>query len=164
MSTASSTNLSFGTPTFNFGNAIKPAEKKDEEPDKNGVNDDEDEPPKVEYNPVMEEDHIYTIKCKLFIKKDGKFGSGSVGNLFLKNVKDSDKVQLIVRADTNLGNVLCNLILSESIPTQRLGNKDVMLVCLPLPDSKPPPTTVLLRVKTAEDADNLLETLQKHKK
>ncbi|CAH0560082.1 unnamed protein product [Brassicogethes aeneus] len=153
-STVSANSFSFGSGTFS---APVETKKSNTEENKNGGEDDEDEPPKVEYNPVMENDHVYTVKCKLFVKKDGKFGGGSVGNLFLKNVKDSEKVQLIVRADTNLGNVLCNLILSESIPTQRLGNKDVMLVCLPLPDSKPPPTPILLRVKSADEADKLLE-------
>lgn len=126
-------------------------------------NRDEDEPPKVEFTKVVEEDHIYTTRCKVFVKKDGKFGDRGVGSLYLKPIPTSNKVQVIVRADTNLGNLLCNFILSENIPTQRMGNKDVMLVCLPMPDSKPPPVPVLFRVKSSEEADTLLKTLNENK-
>lgn len=73
-------------------------------------------------------------------------------------------LQLIVRADTNLGNLLLNFILSDAVPVKRLGKKDVMLVAVPTPDEKPPPTPLLLRVKSPEEADNLLETLEKNKK
>lgn len=73
-------------------------------------------------------------------------------------------LQLIVRADTNLGNLLLNFILSDSVPVKRLGKKDVMLVAVPTPDEKPPPTPLLLRVKSPEEADNLLDVLEKNKK
>ncbi|RZC34279.1 NUP50 domain containing protein [Asbolus verrucosus] len=126
--------------------------------------DQEDEPPKVEFTPVVEEGHSYTTRCKVFVKKDGSFVDHGVGTLYLKPVPDSEKTQLFVRADTNLGNLICNFILSEGIPMQRMGKKDVMLVCLPTPETKPPPVPILLRVKSAEDADELLKTLQKHKK
>lgn len=100
----------------------------------------------------------------MFVKKEKEFVDRGVGNLYLKSVESSDKVQVILRADTNLGNLLCNFILSESIPVTRAGKKDVMLVCLPTPDEKPPPVPVLLRVKSPEEADNLFETLRKYKK
>lgn len=132
--------------------------------DNKNTEDNEDEPPKVEFTPVVEEGHVYTTRCKVFVKKDSAYADRGVGNLFLKPIPNSEKFQLIVRADTNLGNLLCNFILSESIPTQRLGKKDVMLVCLPTPDSKPPPVPILLRVKSPEDADDLLAVLEKHKK
>ncbi|KAL3265390.1 hypothetical protein HHI36_009596 [Cryptolaemus montrouzieri] len=126
--------------------------------------DDNYEPPKIDVNQVEEEGHIYTIRCKLFIKKDGNFVEKGVGSLFLKPVPDSEKVQVIVRAHNSLGNVLCNFILSSSIPTQRMGKNNVMVVCIPTPESQPPPIPVLIRVKTGDDADQLLQTLEKHKK
>lgn len=137
----------------------KPAETEKTEDDE-----EESEPPKPEFTPVVEEGQIYTTRCKLFVKKDGTYMDKGVGNLFLKPVPASEKVQLIVRADTSLGNILCNFILSSSIPMQRLGKKDVMLVCIPTPETKPPPVSILLRVKTEEEANLLFETLQKHKK
>ncbi|XP_044254758.1 nuclear pore complex protein Nup50 [Tribolium madens] len=163
---------SFKSQPFSFGNSgsdsgkfsftstvIKPAD--DSKPQEQ---EDEDEPPKVEFTPVVEEGHIYSIRCKVFVKKEGKFGDHGVGTLYLKPIPNSEKVQLIVRADTNLGKLICNFILSESIPMQRMGKKDVMLVCIPNPDMQPPPVPILLRVKSPEDADELLKTLQKHKK
>lgn len=137
----------------------KPAETEKTEDDA-----EDSEPPKPDFTPVVEEGHIYTTRCKVFVKKDGTYIDRGVGNLFLKPVPANEKVQLIVRADTSLGNILCNFILSSSIPMQRLGKKDVMLVCIPTPETKPPPVSILLRVKTEQEADLLFETLQKHKK
>lgn len=143
--------------TMNNFNAPKPAdtENKDEEAD--------DEPPKVEYTPVVEKDSIYEKKCKIFVKKDGNFADRGVGTLYIKKIEDSGKHQLLVRANTNLGNVMVNLILAAGIPTQRMGKNNVMMVCIPTPDAKPPPTPILIRVKTSEEADELLETLNKYK-
>lgn len=167
--TFGSTTSSFGATGFSFGsgapftfaNVTKPAsdKKDDEKPEE-----EDDEPPKVEFTPVVEDDHIFTKRCKIFVKKDGNFTDRGVGQLFLKPVSGSEKVQLIVRADTNIGNLLLNFILSESIPMQRMGKNNVMMVCIPMPDSKPPPVPVLLRVKTGEEADELLSILEKHKK
>lgn len=168
-STQTSTMFKFGkiesSPStgFSFGNNLKPTATSDAQ-QKGDTNEDEDEPPKVEFTPVVEDGHIYTIRCKVFVKKGEEFGDRGVGNLFLKPVPDSDKVQLIVRADTNVGNLTCNFILSKSIPIQRLGKKDVMLICLPTPEHKPPPVPVLFRVKSSEQADELLKILEKHKK
>ena len=59
-----------------------------------------------------------------------------VGMLYLKSV-DGGKTQLLIRADTNLGNVLLNILLSPSIPTTRVGKNNVMLVCVPNPPVDP---------------------------
>lgn len=125
--------------------------------------DEEDQPPKVEFKQVVEDDAVYSKKCKVFVKKDGNFADKGVGTLYLKPVKDSDKTQLLVRADTNLGNILVNLILNEAIPAQRMGKNNVMMVCLPTPEDKKP-TSMLLRVKTGEEADELLASIEKYKK
>lgn len=164
MPTPNTTAFSFTTSTpFTFNNVSQPTPPNESKKQKESE-DEDDEPPKVEFTPVVEKDHIFTTRCKVFVKKDGNFGDRGVGNLYLKPVDNSEKNQLIVRADTNLGNLLCNFILSASIPTKRMGKKDVMLVCLPTPDFKPPPVPVLLRVKSSEEADKLLEVLEKHKK
>uniref|UniRef100_A0A034WK61 Nuclear pore complex protein Nup50 n=1 Tax=Bactrocera dorsalis TaxID=27457 RepID=A0A034WK61_BACDO len=149
---------------FSFGNIKPPADPTPStSTDANGADDDEDQPPKVEFKQVVEEDAVYSKKCKVFVKKDGAFTDRGVGTLYLKPVKDSEKMQLLVRADTNLGNILVNLILSAGIPTQRMGKNNVMMVCLPTPDVEKA-TSMLLRVKTAEEADELLAELEKHKK
>ncbi|XP_050300196.1 nuclear pore complex protein Nup50 [Anthonomus grandis grandis] len=158
--------FTFPTSTgFSFGGVKKPESETPKEGGTEETNEnDEDEPPKVEFKPVVEKDHLYTIKCKVFVKNEDRFSDRGVGNLYLKPIENSEKVQLIVRADTNLGNLLLNLILSEAIPTKRIGKKDVMLVAIPTPDAKPPPTPILVRVKSPEEADGLLEVLEKHKK
>ncbi|XP_052865746.1 nuclear pore complex protein Nup50 [Anopheles cruzii] len=147
---------------FSFGNVTKPAAdtgKKDTDEGDGGEG--TDEPPKVEFTPVEEKDSVYSKRCKLFVKAAGTYSDRGVGTVHIKQV--DGKVQVLVRADTNLGNVLLNIILNESVPLQRMGKNNVMMICLPTPESKPPPTSVLLRVKTGPEADELYETLLKHK-
>nr|XP_016943099.1 nuclear pore complex protein Nup50 [Drosophila suzukii] len=142
---------------FSFGNIQPPAAA----PANEEAEDEEDKPPKVEFKQVVEDDAVYSKRCKVFIKKDKDFGDRGVGTLYLKPVKDSEKTQLLVRADTNLGNILVNLILSEGIPCQRMGKNNVMMVCVPTPeDSKA--TSLLLRVKTGDEADDLLKKIKEH--
>lgn len=145
---------------FTFANVVKPVEEKKPD-DKEDGEADEDEPPKVEFTPVEEKDSLYSKRCKLFVKADGNFSDRGVGTVHIKKV--DSKVQVLVRAETSLGNILLNIILNESVPLQRMGKNNVMMICLPTPESKPPPTSVLLRVKTAEEADELFETLNKYK-
>lgn len=161
---APSTGFSFGgSKPFSFGNVQPPPPSTDKASEDKENGDEEDEPPKVEFKAVVEEDSVYSKRCKVFVKNDGNFTDRGVGTVFLKPVKDSTKTQLLVRADTNLGNILVNLILNDSIPTQRMGKNNVMLVCIPTPDVEKP-TPMLLRVKTSEEADELLETIDKYKK
>merc|ERR1719383_1242642 len=154
---------SAGTSTFAASVPSKPAEGS-----KAAKEDEEDEPPKVEVKEVVEEDALYSKKCKLFYKKDEKFVEKGVGMLHLKPL-DSGKTQLLVRADTNLGNILLNINLSKDIPTTRVGKNNVMMVCVPNPPIDPKatsnePTSMLIRVKSGEDADELLSKLEEIKK
>lgn len=159
--------FSFGgaTPDFSFGSgnsaAAPPANSEDQE---------DETPPKPEVVEVKEEDAFYEKKCKLFYKKDGVFTDKGVGTLFLKTAGDTNKTQLIVRAATNLGNVLLNIVLNKSLPTQRMGKNNVLIVCVPNPpldptakETSPTPVTMLIRVKTAEDADDLLAKIDEQK-
>lgn len=115
---------------------------------------------------VTEVYKIYITRCKLFYKKDNNYTEKGVGMLHLKKIKD-DKTQLVIRADTSLGNILLNIILNPQITTQRIGKNNVMFVCIPNPpiDKAPPaPTPMLLRVKTDVEADELLAKLNDAKK
>ncbi len=128
----------------------------------NSKDEDEDAPPVPEDEVITEEGSVYDKKCKVFIKKDGNFVDLGVGFLFLKLVGDEQKCQIIVRANNKLANILINVLLTSGIPTQLMGKNNVMVICCPTPEAKP--TTVLLRVKTAEDAQELLDTMNKYKK
>lgn len=65
------------------------------------------------------------------------------------------------------GNILLNILLQASMPVSRLGKNNVMVVCVPNPpvDSSHPdkPIPLLIRVKTSEDADELLGILEEKK-
>ncbi|KAF7651804.1 hypothetical protein LDENG_00105150 [Lucifuga dentata] len=133
--------------------------------DENGE-EESDEPPKPEVKEVKEEDAFYSQKCKLFYKKDSEFKEKGVGTLHLKPTTEG-KTQLVIRAHTNLGNILLNILLQSSMPCSRVGKNNVLVVCVPNPpiDDKNPssPVPMLIRVKTAEDADELLKTLEEKK-
>ena len=103
---------------------------------KEEAEEDEDTPPVVEVKQVEESDALYSKKCKLFYKKEGNYVEKGVGMLYLKSV-DGGKTQLLIRADTNLGNVLLNILLNPSMPTTRVGKNNVMLVCIPNPPVDP---------------------------
>ncbi|NP_001089033.1 nucleoporin 50kDa S homeolog isoform X1 [Xenopus laevis] len=126
----------------------------------------EEEPPKVVIQEIKEDDAFYSKKCKLFYKKDNEFKEKGVGTLHLKPVEDK-KTQLLVRADTNLGNILLNILVQPSMPCSRTGKNNVMIVCVPNPpiDEKNPtvPVTLLIRVKNAQDADELHKILLEKK-
>ena len=105
---------------------------------------------------------IVVCRCKVFVKKESAYQERGVGMLHVKPV--GEKTQLIVRADTSLGNVVLNTLLTKSMPIQRMGTNNVMLVCIPTPDTEPPPIPVLLRLKTKKEADEALEILKAHMK
>ncbi|KAM5332614.1 nuclear pore complex protein Nup50 [Glossophaga mutica] len=133
---------------------------------KGGDEEENDEPPKVVVTEVKEEDAFYSKKCKLFYKKDNEFKEKGVGTLHLKPTANQ-KTQLLVRADTNLGNILLNVLVPPSMPCTRTGKNNVLIVCVPNPpvDEKnaTSPVTMLIRVKTSEDADELHRVLVEKK-
>lgn len=142
---------------FTFSNVTKPDTKPDE---KKTVEEEEDEPPKATFTPVAEEGAVYSKRCKVFLKKEASFQERGIGTLYLKPA--GEKMQLIVRADTNLGNVLVNTLLTAGLPVKRMGSNNVMLVCMPTPDVKPPPVPLLIRLKTGDDADEVFNKLKEH--
>lgn len=133
---------------------------------KGGDEEENDEPPKVVVTEVKEEDAFYSKKCKLFYKKDNEFKEKGVGTLHLKPTANQ-KTQLLVRADTNLGNILLNVLIPPNMPCSRTGKNNVLIVCVPNPpvdeSNAAVPVTLLIRVKTAEDADELHRMLLEKK-
>ncbi|XP_056132059.1 nuclear pore complex protein Nup50 [Lampris incognitus] len=138
--------------------AAQPADQNEDE--------ESEEPPKPEVREIKEKDAFYSKKCKLFYKKDSEFKEKGTGTLHLKQMPDG-KTQMIVRADTNLGNILLNIIVPASMPCSRMGKNNIMVVCVPNPpvDDKNlnSPTPLLIRVKTAEDADELHKIIEEKK-
>lgn len=162
-----STSLSFpvaAKPTFQFTLAATTpaaAQENSKDPD-----DENYVPPKNEFVAVEEKDAVYSKRCKLFHKKGDSYVERGVGMLYVKPL--NKRHQLLLRADTSLGNILLNIMLAPSLPVSRLGKNNVALMCVPNPpmdpnDSSPAPTTLLLRVRTAEDADELRDTLNRYK-
>ncbi|XP_006866897.1 PREDICTED: nuclear pore complex protein Nup50 [Chrysochloris asiatica] len=133
---------------------------------KGGDEEESDEPPKAVVTEVKEDDAFYSKKCKLFYKKDNEFKEKGVGTLHLKPTANQ-KTQLLVRADTNLGNILLNVLIPPNMPCSRTGKNNVLIVCVPNPpiDEKnaSTPATMLIRVKTSEDANELHKILLERK-
>ncbi|EDS41300.1 nucleoporin [Culex quinquefasciatus] len=100
---------------FSFAKVAKPT--KDSKPDEKATaDDDEDESSKVEFTPIKEKDSIFSKRCKLFVKTDGNYSDSGIGTLHIKNV--DVKMQVLVRADTSIGQILLNIILNEVVPVQ----------------------------------------------
>uniref|UniRef100_K1R712 Nuclear pore complex protein Nup153 n=1 Tax=Magallana gigas TaxID=29159 RepID=K1R712_MAGGI len=118
-----------GSSSFGPGFFSRPAGASD------AAEEEEYEPPKVESTEIAEEGSQYSVKCKLFYQRDGKWNEKGVGFLHLK--KPDGKAQLVVRADTNLGNILLNISLSPSIPLKRQGTNNVYMMCVPNPKISP---------------------------
>lgn len=118
---------------------------------------------------VAEEGAFYSIKCKLFFKRESAWAELGIGMLNLKKLEG--KTQVLVRHDTALGKIILNVYLAESTPISRSGKNNVILVSVPNPplytkDSEgdnSKPATYLIKVKTAENADELFAQLDKNK-
>eukprot|EP00092_Neocalanus_flemingeri_P026082 GFUD01028268.1.p1 GENE.GFUD01028268.1~~GFUD01028268.1.p1 ORF type:complete len:707 (-),score=239.83 GFUD01028268.1:117-2237(-) len=150
----------FGTNTssFQFGFLKKDENKTDET-----KSDDEESVAATQIiETVVETDALYTKKCKLFYKKGDAYVERGLGNIHLKKT-DESKLQVIIRAETTLGNILLNIIMTDKIPLERVGKNNVMIICVPNPPIDPKaesePVTFLIRVKNGEDADELKDKL-----
>ncbi|XP_046878520.1 nuclear pore complex protein Nup50 isoform X2 [Hypomesus transpacificus] len=156
-----SSSLAASAPFSFSGAKVEPVQ-----PTEDNADEESDEPPKPEVREIKEKDAFYSKKCKLFYKKETEFKEKGVGTLHLKQASEG-KTQLLVRADTNLGNILLNIMVQASMPCSRMGKNNVMVVCVPNPpvDDKnaSSPVPMLIRVKTTEDADELLQILQEKK-
>ncbi len=127
-------------------------------------------PPKPEVSDVKEEGAVYTKRMKLyyFNEKETKFCDRGIGNLYIKPINNGESTQLIIRADNSLANILLNVKLNKMLPISKIGAKDVSMLCIPNPaipniDSKLP-CKFLFKVKTEEDAVELLDKLNEFKK
>lgn len=104
---------------------------------------------------------MFPHRCKLFYKKDNEFKEKGVGTLYLKSTANQ-KTKLLVR-DTKLGSILLNILIPPDMPCSRMGKNNVLIVCVPDPplDKKNATikVTMLIRVKTSKDADELHKIL-----
>lgn len=101
---------------------------------------------------------LFLCRCKLFYKKDKDFKEKGLGMLHLKKPVDG-KTQLVVRAETNLGNILLNILATDKLNIVQRGN-NVQFVCVPNPPIKgmdDGPVSMLVKVKTAQMAEELVK-------
>jgi len=139
------------------------------QPGTSGEDNAEDQVPKPISVVVAEEGAFHSIRCKLFFKRESTWAELGIGMLNLKKL--DGKTQVLVRNDTTLGKILLNVYLAESTPISRSGKNNVILLSVPNPPlySKPSegdnskPATYLIKVKTAEDADELFKQLDTNK-
>lgn len=179
------------TPTFNFQPSAstfsfgKPAEQKTEnkpffsfgaklptvtpnpDPSKSTedqkLEEDEDQPPVVNFTPIKENDAIFESKSKLFCLKNGKYEELGIGQLYLKPVDDK-KIQLLMRNDSALGTIMVNTLLNESVNFTKRNAKNVQLICVLDPTKSTKPQTVLFKFKDSQITDSFESELNKLKK
>ena len=80
--------------------------------------------------------------------------------LHLKSV-DGGKTQMVVRAETNLGNILLNILVSDKMTFKQMKN-NVNFVCVPNPPIKgvEGPTSMLIKVKSVDMSTELVKMLE----
>lgn len=107
-------------------------------------------------------DCLHTVRAKLFYKKGDSFAELGVGTLRLEAAAPG-AVRLLLRNDTALGKVLLNIRVSTDIPVSAKKN-NVFVVCVANPplskDDGEAPVTYLVRVKTADSAEELLRVIK----
>ena len=67
----------------------------------------------------------------MFYKKGKEFADKGLGMLHLKKV-DGGKTQLLVRAETNLGNILLNILVNDQMNIDKRKN-NIQFGCIPNP-------------------------------
>jgi len=153
--------FSFGskspTLTFSHENLKTPQEPQ------NPIDEDEDQPPVVNFTPIKENDAVFESKSKLFCFKNGKYEELGVGQLYLKSVDDK-KIQLIMRNDSALGTIMANTLLNESVNFTKRNAKNVQLTCVLDPTKSTKPQTVLFKFKDSQITDSFENELNKLKK
>merc|ERR1712168_237632 len=163
-------NTTFGTGTFSFGgggvsaSVSKPSDSASAAGG-GGEEADDDAPPVNEFTQVQETDSLYSTKCKLYFKKEASYQEKGVGMLYIKSLEDGGGTQLLIRADTNLGNILLNVRLQAGMSASKLQDKNISLICVPNPPINPKkpddkPVAMLIKVKNAEIADELLTQIK----
>lgn len=106
-------------------------------------------------------DALYQKKSKIFYLKDGNYKEIGVGLLFVKPL-DDDKASILVRADNTLGNILLNVAIPPSPAPVKQGKNNCLLpvVLNPPVDGVEGAVPLLIRVKTSDDADELIEVIK----
>ena len=93
----------------------------------------------------------------MFYKKEKEFKEKGLGMLHLKKVEPGNKTQMIVRAETNLGNILLNILVNDKMSIMKRKN-NLQFGCVPnppIPGLTEGPAIMLLKVKDSVMADEL---------
>lgn len=154
-------------PFFSFGSkpsvlTPNPESNKNTENQESKDEQDEDQPPVVNFTPIKENDAIFESKSKLYCLKNGKYEELGIGQLYLKPIDDK-KIQLIMRNDSALGTIMVNTLLNESVNFTKRNSKNIQLICVLDPTKSPKPQTVLFKFKDSQITDSFESELNKLK-
>ncbi|XP_076328789.1 nuclear pore complex protein Nup50-like isoform X2 [Tachypleus tridentatus] len=114
---------------------------------------------RIKYSQVEKNNALFSKRCKLFCKKGNCYMDKGIGILYIKMVQR--KSQLLIKADSNIGDILLNIRLNSTVQLKRVGKNNVLIVYNPNPSldlksSTTEPVTFLIHVNTSEEADELL--------
>lgn len=113
-----------------------------------------------------DEDSLFSVRAKLFYKKGETFVELGLGTLRVQQGSPSGFI-LLMRNNTKLGNILLNVRVTADVPVSSKAN-NIFVVCVPNPalsgkaEEQASPVTYLIRVKTAQLAEQLLRTVHKN--
>ncbi|KHJ48752.1 hypothetical protein D918_01057 [Trichuris suis] len=114
-----------------------------------------------------EEGSIHDVRCKLYyMDANKKYNDYGIGQLYVKPLT-SGRVQLVIRADNSIRNLLFNVAIDKSTPVTKAGKNGLSIVVVPNPPigkiSGDQPAVALLRVKTDVELTQLLDKIEEAK-
>jgi len=95
--------------------------------------------------------------------KDKEYVERGLGQLYIKRKDSESKAQLLVRSAGATGQILLNVLITSALSPKRIGKNNLQMACIATPGDANP-SIVMIRVKTGEDADELLKKMEEYKK
>eukprot|EP01135_Chromosphaera_perkinsii_P002678 Nk52_evm46s226 gene=Nk52_evmTU46s226 len=154
---------SLGSSSSPFGTVAKATEKKDDEEEEGIVDSEPSKNVAAEAAPGEEdtEDTLHSVRCKLYVMKDGSYVDLGVGVMKINEFKDSKKRRLIMRTET-VGKVILNVMLFPGLTIKKEAkNTSASFICVGT-DQKP--MKYLIRVKNPGDIEALIAKVDELKK
>uniref|UniRef100_A0A915AHS0 RanBD1 domain-containing protein n=1 Tax=Parascaris univalens TaxID=6257 RepID=A0A915AHS0_PARUN len=138
---------------FKFGQP--PATSGTSQSDKDGENDEEYVPPKVEAVLEEEPNAIFSSKCSVFVLKGKVYEKLGIGQLHIKKAEKDEKKILLVRAATTIGTIWLNVFVDKNLQVAKADDVKLRVSSV----SGGHPATHLIRLPSAKDRERVEKEL-----
>ncbi|VDM45744.1 unnamed protein product [Toxocara canis] len=118
---------------------------------KDGENEEEYVPPKVEAVLEDEPDAILSTKCSVFVLKGKTYEKLGVGQLHIKKKEGESRKILLIRAATTIGTIWLNAFIDKNMKCAKADEVKLRVNCV----SEGHPSTHLIRLPSAKDRERV---------